>query len=289
MCIGDLNADITIVADSAIAPGSDTQGTVALVAGGSAANVAAVAVSPELDVRFAGVVGDDALGRFLVDDLVTRCIEVCGIDRTGATSRAIAAVIAPNGERSMVSDLSTATVLGIDDVEERWLDHVDWLHLTAYTWFPEGGPEVLERLVDLATARQVPWSLDPSSAQMLQDGRPISDALDAFSGVAVIFPNHDEARVLTGRDDPTAAARSLLDVAETVAVTRGPDGVSVASRHHGVFHAAAHEVELINTLGAGDAFAAGFLAGRLGGETNESSAQRGLAAAAGAVSRATAR
>lgn len=287
LCIGDLNADITIAAESEVAPGSDTSGVVRLAAGGSAANVAAVAAAG-VRSRFAGVVGDDLLGQMLTDELAGHGVEVRAVVRPGSSSRAIAALISPNGDRSMVSDLATATVLGVDDIDHRWFDGVDWLHLTAYTWFPHGGPEVMARVAAVASERGIPWSIDPSSAQMLRT-RSVGAATEAFRGASVMFPNDDEATALTDIDDPVAAATRLLEIANTVVVTCGATGVVVAARDRPSFRAAAHDAPVVNTIGAGDAFAAGFIAARMTGGDDEASARAGLAAAARAVARATAR
>lgn len=287
LCIGDLNADITIAAESEVAPGSDTSGVVRLAAGGSAANVAAVAAAG-VRSRFAGVVGDDLLGQMLTDELAGHGVEVRAVVRPGSSSRAIAALISPNGDRSMVSDLATATVLGVDDIDHRWFDGVDWLHLTAYTWFPHGGPEVMARVAAVASERGIPWSIDPSSAQMLRT-RSVGAATEAFRGASVMFPNDDEATALTDIDDPVAGATRLLEIANTVVVTCGATGVVVAARDRPSFRAAAHDAPVVNTIGAGDAFAAGFIAARMTGGDDEASARAGLAAAARAVARATAR
>ncbi|MEP1124203.1 MAG: PfkB family carbohydrate kinase [Ilumatobacter sp.] len=291
LCIGDLNADVTVGAGDQIAPGSDTQGVVALAAGGSAANVAAGAAAAGVATRFVGVVGDDLLGRLLVDELAGHGVEVRPIVRRGAASRAIAALISSTGERSMVSDLSSATVLRVSDVDPQWFEGVDWLHLTAYSWFPDGGDDLLARLCGLAHERGIGWSIDPSSAQMLRASRSVQAALTAFDRAAVMFPSLDEAAALSGVDDPTESATRLLDVAETVVVTCGADGAVVASRFRPPFAVAAIDVgvDVVNTLGAGDAFAAGFIAARLAGSTDEACASSGLRAAAAAVARPTAR
>jgi sugar/nucleoside kinase (ribokinase family) len=291
LCIGDLNADITITADDRIAIGSDTPGRVVLAGGGSAANVAAgaVATSDDVNARFVGVVGDDLIGSILVDELSARGVEVRPVVRPATASRSIAALVDSAGDRSMVSDLSTATVLRLADVEPGWFDGVDWLHLTAYSWFPSGGPDVFGALVAAATERSIPWSVDPSSAQMLGSTRPVSHALIAFDGASVMFPSQDEAAALTAAEDPIQAAAQLLDLAETVVVTCGAEGAVVARRGRTVFRAAAHDVDVINTLGAGDAFAAGFIAARLAGRDDETSTEAGLVAGARAVTRPTAR
>lgn len=289
LCIGDLNADIAIVPDGEIAAGSDTDGRVELATGGSAANVAAGAASSGTPTRFVGVVGDDLLGAVLVDSLRRDGVDVEPIVRIGANSRAIAAMIAPNGERSMVSDLAAGTSFRIDDIDPRWFDDVDWIHLTAYTWFPPGGDEVFARIVGLASELGIAWSVDPSSAQMLESMRTSRDAVAAFDGAAVIFPNHEEATMLTGADDPADAATQLLEIAETAVVTCGASGVVVAARHAPLRRCPAHDALVVNTLGAGDAFAAGFIAARVVGRDDEAATEHGLVAAAHAVARATAR
>ncbi len=288
LCVGDLNVDVTIAAGSPVAVGSDTAGSVALDGGGAAANVAAAFSQAGGTARFVGVVGDDLLGRFLVDELSEHGVEVWPVVRRGAKSRAIAALIAPGGDRSMVSDLATATVMRVDDVDPGWFADVDWLHLTAYSWFPVGGGAVVDRLVGLANERGVRWSVDPSSARMLAD-RSRNDALDAFRSASTLFPNHDEAAVLAGVDDPADAATRLLDLAETVVVTCGADGVVMARRAGAVLRLDAHATEVVNTLGAGDAFVGGFLASRLRGDHDAVCLESGLAAATRAVARPSAR
>lgn len=188
----------------------------------------------------------------------------------------------------MVSDLSTATVLRLDDFDDAWFDDVDHLHLTAYTWFPEGGPDVFAALVAAAIERSISWSVDPSSAQMMTGDRSPQQALAAFAGAVVLFPNDDEAERLTGCANPYEAAEALLDVAETVAVTCGADAAVIARRDAPTVTAAALPVEVVNTLGAGDAFAAGFLAARLTGRADDD-VRLAIASAADAVARSTAR
>lgn len=289
LCVGDLNADITITPDGGLSSGGDTPGSVRLCGGGSASNVAAEAARLGVPTRFAGVVGDDVLGRVLIDELAGRGVDVRSVVREGASSRSVAALIDGDGDRSLVSDLSTATVLTAADIVPEWFDDTSWLHLTAYTWFPADGPALWNRLVRHATGSAVPWSVDPSSARMLTLGRGPEAAAAAFDGAAVIFPSNDEATMLTGVDDPTASAERLLDLSDTSAVTSGERGVTVARRGHPTFTVEAHPATVVNTLGCGDAFAAGFVAGRLWGHDDRACADRGLASAARVLATATAR
>jgi len=280
LCIGDLNADVTVTAAGGISVGSDTPGTVLMSGGGSAANVAAWAAEAGSETRFVGVIGDDPLGDFLVDELAGHGVEVCSIRRPGVASRAIAAIVEADGNRSMVSALDPATVLDDDDVRTSWFDDVDWVHLTAYTYLQPAGRSAFARVIEHVSERSIPWSVDPSSAEMLASQCRREEASAAFAGASVLFPNEDEAAWLADVDDPKAAAERLLDLAETVAVTCGADGAVIARRGASTFSVAAAATELVNTLGCGDAFAGGFLAGRLAGLDDHSCAIRAAEVAA---------
>ncbi|WP_040492640.1 carbohydrate kinase family protein [Ilumatobacter nonamiensis] len=289
LCVGDLNADITVAAPSGIADGSDTAGTVAMSGGGSAANVAAWAAECGSPSRFVGVVGADALGDFLADELAGHGVDVRAIRRDDAPSRAIAAIVGSDGNRSMVSSLDPATVLAPSDVAPTWFDDIGWLHLTGYTYLQPTARGAFTRLVEIAAEAGIPWSIDPSSAAMLNDTEQPSDVLAAFSGAAVMFPSHDEAAWMTGVAEPTAAGERLLDIADTVVVTCGDRGAVVARRDRATLHVDAVPADLVNTLGCGDAFAGGFLAGRLAGVDDADCAAQAVRVAARVASIATSR
>ena len=289
LCLGDLNADITITAEGGISTGSDTPGVVAMSGGGSAANAAAWAAEAGVRARFVGVVGDDPLGDFLVDELAGHGTEVRAIRRSGTRSRAIAAIVEPDGNRSMVSALDPSTVLRIDDIDTSWFDDVGWVHLTAYTYLQQDGRAIFAGLIEAVAAAGLPWSVDPSSAEMLALQCTRHEALDAFAGAEIVFPNQDEAAWLAGVAGPTDAAEKLLDLAATAVVTCGADGAVIARRGVETFHVEAAPTELVNTLGCGDAFAAGFLSARLAGFDDRASAARGSAVAARAAAIASSR
>lgn len=289
LCVGDLNADITITATGDISIGSDTPGSVVMSGGGSAANVAAWAAEVGLRSRFVGVVGVDPLGDFLIDELAGHGTDVRAIRRAGVASRAIAAIVGSDGNRSMVSALDPSTVLSVDDIEPAWFDDVDWVHLTAYTYLQPGGRATFARLVEAIASCATPWSVDPSSSEMLALRCSRDEVAAAFAGASLLFPNRDEAVWLAGIDEPGTAAERLLDIAETVAVTCGADGAVVARRGAVTFRVEAVATDLVNTLGCGDAFAAGFLAGRLSGLDDTQCAERAVHTAARAAHTASSR
>lgn len=289
LCVGDLNVDVTINAPAGIVEGSDTAGSVVMSGGGSAANVAAWAAAGGIAARFVGVVGDDALGGFLVDELTGHGVDVRAIRRVDTPSRAIAAIVGRDGNRSMVSALEPDTVLRPSDLDPIWLDDIGWVHLTGYTYLQPAARPAFLRLTGIIAEWGIPWSVDPSSSAMLEATGRRDDVLAAFSGASIAFPSHDEAEWLTGSADPVVAAQRMLDIAETVAVTCGADGAVVARRGRATFRVDAVPTELVNTLGCGDAFAAGFLSGRLAGLDDAGSAERAAHVAARAATVPTSR
>jgi sugar/nucleoside kinase (ribokinase family) len=286
LCVGDLNLDLVITPAHGLVVGSDTPGEVAMSGGGSAANVAAWAVAAGVDARFVGTIGDDPTGALLTSSLAAQGVEVVPIVRSSARSRTVAVIVGADGERSMVSDLDPSVALVLDDLDQRWFDGVHWLHLTGYSAIEPATRPLFAALLDAARRRGLPCSIDPSSADLLRRSFERHEARSAFRGVDVLFPNRDEAAFLTGLDDPAAAATDLLELAATVAVTCASQGAVIATRGEPLRHVAAQPVHVTNALGAGDAFAGGFLAGVLMGTDPAALA---VATAARAVAISTAR
>lgn len=289
LCIGDVNLDVAITVPHGMIIGSDNEGTVETFGGGSAANVAAWAARSQIPTRFVGVVGTDLAGHFLVGELCEHGVDVIAVRRPRTRTRSIAVIVDADGERSMVSDVDKNAALDPDDIDGRWFDDVDWLHLTAYTWFNARSRPTFTALIELARSRGIPASIDPSAVALLHAHGDRSELLDAFDGAAVLFPNHDEARCLTGLDDPAAAAQALLDISACVVVTCGAEGAHVARRDHDSAHVPAEHVEGVNTLGCGDAFVGGFLAARLSGRDDLDAARAGVRSAGTAFQLSSAR
>jgi sugar/nucleoside kinase (ribokinase family) len=289
LCLGDLNVDLAITLRHELANGSDTDGTVKMTGGGSAANVAAWAVAAGVGTRFVGPVGDDDLGDYLIHELESHDVDVQAVIRLGQSTRSVAVIVGPDGNRSLVSDQQNVIALDEDDLDLGWFDDVDWLHLTAYTYIVPRSRALFGRLTEIADFRHIPYSIDPSAAELLRSNCNVADVLDAFSGAAVLFPSHDEAEHLTGLSDPVAAANRLLDVASCVAVTLGADGAYVVNRNGDSLAVPAGTTELVNTLGCGDAFVGGFLSAAMAGADIVACTERAIGSASRATTIASAR
>jgi sugar/nucleoside kinase (ribokinase family) len=289
LCLGDLNLDVTITLEDSLAVGSDTSGRIEVHGGGSAANVAVWAARNGADVSFVGVVGDDQAADYLHEELSNSGVQVTTLRRAGTRTRAVAAIVDAAGERSLVSDLGTTLYPAVEDFDPEWLAGVGWLHLTGYTFIAEYSRPFFRMITAEAVRRGIPFSVDPSAAHLLQAEFEPGEVLAALDGAAVVFPNRDEAEFLTGIADPGEAATSLLRIAETAVVKCGPDGAWITRRGVEPMYVAAAETDFVSTLGAGDAFAGGFLAGTVRGLDARATAQLAAETAAHAVARSPAR
>jgi sugar/nucleoside kinase (ribokinase family) len=134
----------------------------------------------------------------------------------------------------------------------------------------------------MAASAGMTASVDPSSAAPLRAMGGVA-FVTATAGAGLCMPNLDEAEVLTGARDPEAAARAVAEAYGEAVVTLGIDG-SVWSDGVTVVRAPAVPVTAVDSTGAGDAFAAGFLAARLAGRTPADALAAAARLAADAVS-----
>ena len=255
---GDLVEDIVVWADEPLRAATDTAARVFRARGGSAANVAALA-APLVSTRFIGRVGDDAAGVALAGDLAAAGVDV-RVQRGGRTGTVVLLVDA-EGERTMFPDRGASAELA--GVESGWLDGVAWLHLPGYGLEREPMRAELLRLAVLARAVGARVSVDASSTGLLA-GIGVDRALDLVRAIRpdVLLANEDEAGLL-GLAGGGAVAAS---VAPIVVIKHGPLPTDVVEAGELVARIDVSPVADIRDLtGAGDAFAAGFIAATLRG------------------------
>ncbi len=259
--VGDVMVDVLAAMSGPLARGSDTPSVVTTAGGGSAANVAAWLAALGVPATFVGRVGDDALGRESVSALVDRGVTAyVGTDAERTTGTCLV-LVEPGGERSMLPDAGANSTLTPDDLPRAPFRPGAHLHLSGYTLLNEGSREAGLAALALAAEAGMTVSVDPSSAAPLA-AVGAARFLAWTAGVDLLLANRDEAAVLAGSGDPRdphLAAQHLGESYREVVVKLGADG----SLWHGGFigaSAPAERVEVVDTTGAGDAFAAGFLA-----------------------------
>ena len=239
--LGDLLLDVIVRLDSRLAPGDDAAARTTLAPGGQAANVAAWAAALGAQARVLAVQPDDDAGAVLRRELSTRGVEVRGPggERTGI----VVSLVQPEGDRTMASDRGSAPGLRSEDLETEWLE-CDALHLSGYSLMQAPIEGAAERAAELARTRGASVSVDLSSWTHIERfGDTMRKAL-ARIRPDIVFGNEREWQ-------------AIGDVAASVRVVkRGPRGISV----DGIDHAAI-PVEALDSTGAGDALAAGFIVG----------------------------
>ena len=258
--IGDVMVDVIACATGPLARGSDTDARVSMSGGGSAANVAAWAAALGTPVYFACRVGDDERGRMAVDELLAGGVHVhAGIDRERPTGTCVV-LVEPGGERTMLPDVGANDAPA--ELPDAWLAPGRHLHVTGYSLLRDGARPGALAAIERARAAGMTVSVDPSSWALIRPG--------AIPEVDLLLPNEREAEVLG-------------ELGEMV-VKLGAGGA-----RWGDVRVPAEPVAVVDTTGAGDAFAAGLLTARLNGAGPREALEAGCAVAARVVSQVGAR
>jgi ribokinase len=243
--LGDLTLDVLVRLAGPLAADGDTEAEIVLAPGGQAANVAAWASELGATARFIGKRGADAAGQMARARLEAVGVEVLGPE--GGRTGVICSLVGPDGERSMAADRGAAVDLLPDELEPAWLEDSDHLFLSGYALLREPARSAAFRAADLARGNGAAVSVDLSTWSAIRDA-----GADDFRGVVsalapdVVFANEDEERILGGM---------LPDV--TWILKRGPAGVWF----DGDERSALAVERVVDSTGAGDALAAGWIVG----------------------------
>ena len=264
--LGDVLLDVVVLLDQPLVPGSDVRASSRAGAGGQAANVAAWAAELGAEARCIAKLGDDPAGELVARELASRDVELVGPSVPGATGVVVSLV--GDGDRALASDRGIAPSLTPEELDAAWLD-CDLLHLSGYALLREPIARAALLAARLAREREARVSVDVAAWTEIRSYGPVEfrELLDELAP-DVLFATEAEWELLGG-----AYLTAPLGV-----LKRGARGCTVFSEDAKLDFAAV-EAEIVDTTGAGDALAAGFL---LGGSLEEA-ARRGLEAAARCV------
>lgn len=271
LSVGDLIDEVAVRLDAPWRRGSDAAARITRRRGGSAANVAVAAAAAGGRSRFLGAVGADATGDALEAALLAAGVEP-SLQRRGR-SPSIVVIVEPDGERTMLPDRGVATSL--EHPGRQALDDVSWLHVPAYSLFGEPLATTARRLIADAAAAGLQTSVDASSIGALEawGGARSREELAAL-GAGHLFANEEEADYLGLLTHPLPRLTCIIKRGAGAAEVRDPGGALLAS---------AMPPQLpdgIDTTGAGDAFAGGFVVARAAGAPWEDALHQGHGAAA---------
>jgi ribokinase len=288
--VGDLMVDVVAAAAAPLAHASDTDARVRWTGGGAAANVAAWLAAAGVPVALVSRVGDDLAGRGAVDELRAAGVDArVAVDAEHATGTCVV-VIGADGERTMLPDRGANLALAPDDVPADLFAAGGHLHLSGYVLLHAGPRAAGLAALDHAREAGMTISVDPASAAPLR-AAGVERVLAWVDGVDTLLPNADEAAALTGEEDAERAARALVERARVreVVVTLGAGGALWSDGTRVVREPAPDGLAVVDTTGAGDAFAAGWLAARRAGAAPAEALSAACAAGARAVTHAGAR
>ena len=276
--LGDLMVDVVARLSGPLARGSDVPAEIRFHGGGSAANAAAWLAEAGAEPVLVARVGDDDRGRGARDELSAMGVEArLAVDPELPTGTCVV-LVGPDGERTMAPDPGANDALSEADLGRDLFAEGAHLHVAGYALLRAGSRPAARAAIERARAARMTVSVDPSSSALLSD-----DFLDHAGGATLLLPNASEAHALTGDSDPERAARKLARRFGEVVVTLGPAG-ALWTDGEAVLRAAAEPVKaVVDSTGAGDAFAAGLLSAYVRGVSIAESLAAGCRLAARAV------
>lgn len=260
------------------------------VSGGSAANTLAGLATLGLQCAFIGQVADDQLGKVFRHDMRATGIDFdtpgrpsSGSDDEPATGRVLI-FVTPDGERTMNTFLGAGQFLPAAALDEDLIASASILYLEGYLWDPEEPRRAMRRAIEVARAagRKVAFTASESFVierhrddfcQMLDDGV-----------IDILFVNESELATLTGEEDFEAGLASIKDKVGVLVATRSEKGAVAIAHGERAEVAAVPVLKVVDTTGAGDQFAAGFLSGYAKGEPLTRCLKRGAIAASEVIS-----
>jgi sugar/nucleoside kinase (ribokinase family) len=299
--VGQWMTDVVATLPGPLREGTDTAAHVVVMGGGAAANTAAWLAHDGHPTTFVARIGDDMLGRAGRTELEEGGV-VCelAVDVSRPSGTCIV-LVGPDGERTMVPDAGANEGLRPGDLADELFRPGAHLHLSGYTLLVDGSRMAGLSALDRARLRGMTTSVDVASVGPLAD-TGAARFLSWVTGVDVLLANESEAALLAGlpaprpgEDDAGAlaaadtAASVLCATVGTVVVKLGARGAIARGADGGTAFADAVPVDVVDTTGAGDAFAAGFLPAWHSGESLQTALERGNRAAAGVVGRVGAR
>jgi len=248
-----------------------------MAAGGSTANTMSGAAKLGVATGYIGKVGRDERGRFFEEAMRQTGVKSMMLT-TDTPTGCVEAFISPDGERTFATYLGAALELCADDIQPEMLDGWDLFYVEGYL---VQNHALLDKILPMAKANGLKTALDLASFNVVEDNRDYlrqltKDYLD------IVFANEEEARAFTHRNDPKAALAEIASMCEIAIVKVGAEGSYIQSGNT-VVTIGPIPAQVVDTTGAGDLWAAGFMAGLVQGKTLEQCGKMGATLAANII------
>jgi sugar/nucleoside kinase (ribokinase family) len=275
--IGELNVD-AVATGLAVPPrmGAEILASDFRLTIGSASAIFACGVAKlGHPTTFVGRAGEDEFGDLCVDVLAAAGVSTARVARAAGERTGVTLALSTRRDRALVTYPGAMAGFAYEDVDRSAFDGARHLHMTSYFLQTALRPS-FPRIFREARGRGLTVSFDPNSDPSQSWGRGLRRVL---AHTDVLLLNAREALELTGARSVAAALRSLGGDVPVVVVQQGPRGAT-AIRDGEVFRAPGFRVETVDTTGAGDSFAAGFVSAWLDGSTIDECLRAGNACGA---------
>ena len=248
--------DVTGVIGAAIKEGVETRASISTHGGGAAANVASwLAVNGTPSYLIARV-GDDAAGQVVLSELDSYGVQHGNHVISGEKTGVVIVLVDALGERTMFPDSGANSGLSKEDLPP--LDGFTAVYVSGYPLVNPKSREGVLEIMKLVHAKGLPIVFDPSTVGVLMEVG-LKQVREWMTLVDVIILNEEEAQFISGLSNPIDAVADLLSLAPTAVIKRGSSGALGQSRGSPLLQVQAEFSRVVDTTGAGDAFAAGFI------------------------------
>ena len=260
------------------------------VSGGSAANTLAGLATLGLQCAFIGQVADDQLGQVFRHDMRATRIDfdtparAYAKDSDDPATGRVLIFVTPDGERTMNTFLGAGQYLPADALDEDLIASGAILYLEGYLWDPEEPRRAMRRAIEVAREAGRKVAFTASESFVIDRHGDDFRAMIEEGLIDILFVNEGELATLTGEDAFEDGLDALKDKVPVLVATRGAQGAVALADGQRAEVAAEPVAKVVDTTGAGDQFAAGFLSGHAKGEPLETCLKRGAIAAAEVIS-----
>ncbi len=284
VALGDINVDIIAHFSSYPAKGGDALAySTEFHCGGSAANTAIALSGLGLEVILISRVGSDPLASKALNSLGEAGVALTGLQRDPAAMTGLMYIIVtPDGERTMLGHRGANVLTDPNQIREECIRAARLFHLSGYALLADPQRSAALLGLEIACRHGLTVTLDPGMSvpqAVMGEIRALLPVID------ILLPNLPEAQHLTGATAPEDCARALLEGGVSVVALKLGEGGCLVGNDGGLFRVPSFAIETRDTTGAGDTFAAGFIAGFLGGLDWRSAAVLGNAMGAMAAAR----
>jgi sugar/nucleoside kinase (ribokinase family) len=286
LCIGDVMLDVVVALQAPINYGEDTPSKITTHGGGAAGNVASWIAHAGTAASIVARIGNDSAGAAITSEFEDLGVDYSSLRKTSDATGVVVVVVDKKGERTMFPETGANSGLVVTDMPD--LAGFDAAYVSGYALLnPRSRAGVLEMIAVIKSAglpifydTVTVGAMKEVNRALIQSWLPLMD---------YVLPNEEEALYVADAADIDLALTKLLELCPAVIIKRGPSGAIAQNRGGTRIDIDAIKTVVADTTGAGDSFAAGFIATKISGGDLSASLKAGVTLAAKCVANIGAR